>query len=89
MYEYEQMTYAYILMVKLAKLPRMPRKRGVPADRDEMKLRRGIMVSPTAWAGLEAIALKLGYKSKSDLIESIGREEIRLERIESDSESND
>lgn len=58
---------------------KMPRKRGVPADRDEIKERRGIVVTPTAWAGVEEIAKDLGYKSKSDLIEAIGRKEIKLE----------
>lgn len=56
----------------------MPRARGVPADRDELKVRRGIMVTPTAWAGLDAIVKRLGYKSKSDLIEAIGRGELEI-----------
>ncbi len=76
MYDYEQITYAYILMKDFPKRLRMPRERGVPADRDEMKLRRGIMVTPTAWNGLTALAKKLGYKSRSDLIEAIGRGEL-------------
>lgn len=77
MYDYEQKAYEYILM-KPPKLLKMPRQRGVPADRDEMKVRRGLMVTPKAWEGLARLAKKLGYKSKSDLMEAIGREEIKL-----------
>jgi len=54
----------------------MPRQKGVPADWDEMKERHNIMLGPTAWAGLEAIALELGYKSRSDLVEAIGRKVV-------------
>jgi ribosome biogenesis protein Tsr3 len=54
----------------------MPRPRDVPVDRNELKKRRGIIVTDTAWKGLEAVAKKLGYKSKSSLIEAIGRDEI-------------
>jgi len=50
----------------------------VPTDRDELKVRRGVMVTPKAWAGLEALAKKLGYKSKSDLIEALGRNELEV-----------
>ena len=78
MYDYEQVMYAYILMKDFPKKLRMPRERGVPADRDEIKLRRGVMVTPTAWSGLTALAKKLGYKSRSDLIEAIGREELLI-----------
>lgn len=56
----------------------MPRQKGVPADRDELKERHNIMVGPTAWAELEAIAFQLGYKSRSDLIEAIGRREVTV-----------
>jgi hypothetical protein len=59
---------------------KVPRERGIPADRDEMKLRRGMMVTPTAWNGLSELAKKLGYKSRSDLIEAIGREELTLHK---------
>lgn len=79
MYDYEQIPYAYILMRQIPKLLKMPRQRGVPADRDELKIRRGLMITPKAWAGIAALAKKLGYKSKSDLMEAIGREEITLE----------
>lgn len=80
MYVYEQKTYAYILMKTYPKKLKVPRERGIPADRDEMKLRRGMMVTPTAWNGLSELAKKLGYKSRSDLIEAIGREELTLHK---------
>ncbi len=44
------------------------------------KERRNIMVSPSAWNGLDAIAKALGYKSCSDLIEAVGREEVELSK---------
>ncbi len=59
---------------------KMPRERGLPVDRDELKIRRGLMITPKAWAGIAALARKLGYKSKSDLMEAIGREEIDLRK---------
>lgn len=60
----------------------MPRPRGVPTDWDEIKERHNIMVGPTAWANLDAIARELGYKSRSDLIEAIGRREVKLHRAD-------
>lgn len=83
MYDYEPNMYAYILMKTRPKKLKMPRERGVPADRDEIKIRRGLMVTPTAWKGLTALAQKLGYKSRSDLIEAIGRDELELRKKES------
>lgn len=77
-YEYEGIEYEYILMKPPKQLLTMPRQRGIPADRDELKVRRGIMVTPKAWEGLAELANQLGYKSKSDLIEAIGRKEIKL-----------
>ncbi|MBD2078437.1 hypothetical protein [Leptolyngbya sp. FACHB-17] len=58
----------------------MPRQKGVPADRDEIKERHNVMVSPSAWEGLDTIAKELGYKSRSDLIEGVGRREVELTR---------
>jgi hypothetical protein len=58
----------------------MPRVKGVPADRDEIKDRHNVMVSPSAWEGLDAIAKELGYKSRSDLIEAVGRKEVDLSK---------
>ena len=58
----------------------MPRVKGVPADRDEIKERHNVMVSPSAWDGLDTIAKALGYKSRSDLIEAVGREEVELSK---------
>ena len=56
----------------------MPRHRGIPADRDEMKAPRNISLSPTAWAGLQQLADTLDFKSRSALLEAIGREEFKL-----------
>ena len=60
----------------------MPRQKGVPADWDEIKERHNIMVGPSAWDGLKAIAQELGYKSRSDLIEAIGRREAKVVKEE-------
>ena len=38
------------------------------------------MASPSAWNGLGTIAKALGYKSCSDLIEAVGREEVELSK---------
>jgi hypothetical protein len=79
-------------MRKRPKLLKMPRQRGIPTDRDELKIRRGLMITPKAWDGLAVIAKRLGYKSKSDLIEAIGREELKMEKIKPQdfkSEQND
>jgi hypothetical protein len=56
----------------------MPRQRGIPADRDELKEQRSITLGPTAWAGLQTLADELGYKSRSELLEAIGRGEVEL-----------
>lgn len=59
---------------------------GSQGQTDQMtyRLHRGdcvtVMVSPSAWAGLDAIAKELGYKSRSDLIEGVGRREVELTR---------
>jgi hypothetical protein len=60
----------------------MPRVKGVPADRDEIKTRHNVMVSPSGWDGLNAIAKRLGYKSRSDLLDAIGREEVEVIKLE-------
>lgn len=56
----------------------MPRQKGVPMDWDELKSKRTLTLTDTAWAGLEALAQQLGIKSKSDLIEAIGRQVVPL-----------
>lgn len=56
----------------------MPRQRGIPADRDEIKSQHSVTLGPTAWDGLKALADKHGYKSRSELLEAIGRGEIEL-----------
>jgi hypothetical protein len=70
----------YVIMSQFAYPDPMPRVKGVPADRDEIKERHNVMVSPSAWEGLDAIAKELGYKSRSDLIEAVGRREVKLEK---------
>ncbi len=57
---------------------RMPRQKGIPMDWDELKSKRTLTLTDTAWAGLESLAQKLEIKSKSDLIETIGRQVIPL-----------
>ena len=56
----------------------MPRQR----DHDEQKDRHNIMASSKAWNGLEKLAKKFGYRSRSQLIESIGREDILIVKAE-------
>lgn len=50
----------------------MPRPKGVPLDWDEMKAKRTIMLTKTAWANIEVQSEILGI-SKSELIERIAR----------------
>lgn len=68
----------YVMLDRHNNHAAMPRQKGVPSDWDEIKERHNIMVGPTAWAGLQAIAQELGYKSRSDLIEAIGRREVTV-----------
>ncbi|MBN8561070.1 MAG: GIY-YIG nuclease family protein [Leptolyngbya sp. UWPOB_LEPTO1] len=68
---------------------KMPRVKGVPADRDEIKTRHNVMVSPSGWAGLGVIAKRLGYKSRSDLLDAIGREEVEIIRLDHPAESHE
>ena len=56
----------------------MPRRRDLPMDRDELKIRRGLTITPTAWDNLQILAEQLGIKSRSELFESIGRGEFHL-----------
>ena len=56
----------------------MPRQRGIPADRDEIKSQHSVTLGPTAWDGLKALADKHGYKSRSEFLEAIGRGEVKL-----------
>jgi hypothetical protein len=70
----------YVIMNQPIPNAQMPRVKGIPADRDEIKDRHNVMVSPSAWKGLDAIAKELGYKSRSDLIEAVGRREVEAVR---------
>ena len=56
----------------------MPRKLG-QFDYDQIKERHNVAASATAWKGLAELAEELGYRSRSDLIEAIGRRKLRLE----------
>ncbi|HEY9876016.1 MAG TPA: hypothetical protein V6D12_21475 [Candidatus Obscuribacterales bacterium] len=51
----------------------MPRPKGVPLDWDELKAKRTLTLTDTAWEKLEAQALALGLPSKSELIERVAR----------------
>lgn len=72
----------YVIINQSVRHDPMPRVKGVPADRDEIKERHNVMVSPSAWEGLDVIAKELGYKSRSDLIEAVGRREVKLEKLD-------
>ena len=49
------------------------RMRGEPVYHDELKKSLNLTVTPTGARGLEEIAQELGLKSKSELIDRIGR----------------
>jgi len=60
----------------------VPRVKG-QFDGDEERKKHGITVSDTAWDGLERLAQQFGMKSRSDVIDAIGRSElIRIEEME-------
>lgn len=56
----------------------MPRLTG-QYDYDERKDQHSIMASATAWERLGTLAKQLGYRSRSDLIEAIGRDRLKIE----------
>ncbi|MGB7441049.1 MAG: hypothetical protein WA919_08290 [Coleofasciculaceae cyanobacterium] len=60
----------------------MPRQRGVPFDRDELKERTAFSVTPSALKGLDQLVEENGCKSRSDLVEKIGRREIPIGGIQ-------
>ena len=49
------------------------RMRGETVYHDELKQRLNLTVTPTGARGLEEIAQELGLKSKSELVDQIGR----------------
>lgn len=56
-------------------------KRGRPptlTDESQRRKRRNVSLSDHAWERLEKLAAKLGYSSKSDLLERIGKEELAV-----------
>ncbi|HBL14538.1 MAG TPA: hypothetical protein DD379_24750 [Cyanobacteria bacterium UBA11162] len=60
----------------------MPRKKGQPYVRDQLKTRINISVTPTAADGLKQLAADEGYSSVSDMIERLGRGEVALVRTD-------
>ena len=52
--------------------------RGIPVDWDELKVKRTIMLTDTAWKKLEAQALELGV-SRSEYIEQLARGIISID----------
>ncbi len=68
-----------IFLLEDARKPRadMPkgkkRVKGEPVDQDELKKSLNLTITPTGVQGLEEIAQDLGLKSKSELVDLIGR----------------
>jgi hypothetical protein len=52
------------------------RVRGEPVDHNELKKSLNLTVTPTGARGLEEIAQELGLKSKSELVDQIGRRRL-------------
>jgi hypothetical protein len=52
------------------------RVRGKPVDHNELKKSLNLTVTPTGARGLEEIAQELGLKSKSELVDQIGRRRL-------------
>ncbi|HEY9873936.1 MAG TPA: hypothetical protein V6D12_10895 [Candidatus Obscuribacterales bacterium] len=63
----------------------MPRPKGIPLDWDELKAKRTLTLTDTAWKRLETQAKNLGLPSKSELIERIARSVINVD-LSADSE---
>jgi len=57
----------------------MPRPKGVPLDWDELKAKRCLTLTDTAWKQLDTQAKSLGLSSKSELIERIARGVINVD----------
>ncbi len=47
-------------------------------DYEESKVKKQIMITPKGWQKLEQLSQKLGYRSRSALIEAIAREELPI-----------
>ena len=74
--------FMMISRVKIAdEMPEMPRISG-QFDYDEIKQRHSVHATDTAWARLETLAKELGYRSRSDLIEAIGRDLLQISQID-------
>lgn len=56
--------------------------KGRSSDRDELKKKRNIGVTNTAWEALKQLAKELGIKSVSELNEKLGRRELLIVKPE-------
>ena len=72
------------------------RMKGEPVYHDELKKSLNLTVTPTGASGLEEIAQELGLKSKSELVDQIGRRILLVspnpaakENVEESAESSD
>jgi hypothetical protein len=57
---------------------------GRPKIHGEKKTAHNVSVTPTGWQGAQAAAAKLGFSSVSELIEQLGRQQVRVERESGD-----
>ena len=57
-------------------------RKGSKSDRDELKRKRNIGVTNTAWEALKQLAKELGIKSVSELNEKLGRRELLIVKPE-------
>ncbi|WP_019505494.1 hypothetical protein [Pleurocapsa sp. PCC 7319] len=53
-------------------------RKGSKSDRDELKKKRNIAVTNTAWDSLKELVMELGIKSVSELNEKLGRKELLI-----------
>ena len=57
-------------------------RKGSKSDRDELKKKRNIAVTNTAWDSLKELVMELGIKSVSELNEKLGRKELLIVKPE-------
>ena len=58
----------------------MPRKKGIPQARDQIKKPKNVTLTPKAIAGLSRIVRRMGLITLSNLLEALGRGEVFLSR---------
>ena len=56
----------------------MPRRKGVPQARDQIKKPKNVSLTPKAIAGLSRIVRRMGLMTLSNLLEALGRGEVFL-----------